>query len=213
MTFVLKGCQNIASLDSDTDYTHNMQEQLLASVFGLSTKLGRVPFSTVVKRSTGFDVIPINLQNFSDRMLINTLNKIFKEFLKTCISTRSRYQGDRINEVGKRIEDALVHEMDKQPLTVKRLPKSGYPDIEISHADHITYLEMKTSAVKEKSGFRYFYYTNVNKIKANARHLLLNVSVTQETPRYWKIDNLALTPFKIKSQYLLELYLFHLMEP
>jgi hypothetical protein len=82
--------------------------------------------------------------------------------------------------------------MDKQPLTVKRLPKSGYPDIEISHADHITYLEMKTSAIKEKSGFRCFYYTNVDKIKANARHLPLNVSVTQETPRYWKIDNLTL---------------------
>jgi hypothetical protein len=112
--------------------------------------------------------------------------------LKTCISTRSRYQGDRINEVGKRIEDALVHEIDKQPLTVKRLPKSGYPDIEISHADHTTYLEIKTSAVKGKSGFRYFYYTNVDKIKANARHLLLDVSVTQETARYWMIDKWAL---------------------
>jgi hypothetical protein len=40
---------------------------------------------------------------------------------------------------------------NKQPLTVKRLPKAGCPDIEISHADHIT--EMKTSAVKEKLGF------------------------------------------------------------
>jgi hypothetical protein len=68
---------------------------------------------------------------------------------------RSRYQGDRINEVGKRIEDTLVHEMDKQPLTVKRLSKAGYPDIEISRADHITYLEMKTSAVKGKSEFRF----------------------------------------------------------
>jgi hypothetical protein len=43
-------------------------------VFGLSAKLGKVPFSTIVKKSTGFDVIPINLQNSSDRMLINTLN-------------------------------------------------------------------------------------------------------------------------------------------
>ena len=49
----------------------------------------------------------------------------------------------------------VFHEIDKQPLTVKRLPKSGYPDIEISHADHTTYLEIKTSAVKGKSGFRY----------------------------------------------------------
>jgi hypothetical protein len=36
----------------------------------------------------------------------------------------SRDQGDLINEVGRRIEDALLHEMDKQLLTVK-LPKTG----------------------------------------------------------------------------------------
>ena len=82
-------------------------------------------------------------------MLIDSLNKIFKAFLKTSTSTRSRYQGDRINEVGRRIEDALVHEMNKEPLTVKKLPKTGYPDIEISQTDRITYLEMKTLVSKE----------------------------------------------------------------
>jgi hypothetical protein len=48
------------------------KEQLLDSVFGLSKKLGKGPFSTVVKKSTGFDVIPINLQDSSDKMLIDT---------------------------------------------------------------------------------------------------------------------------------------------
>jgi hypothetical protein len=62
--------------------------------------------------------------------------------------------------------------MNKQPLTVKKLPKTGYPDIELSQTDRITYLEMKTSTVKVKSGFRYFYYTNSGKIKGVARHLL-----------------------------------------
>jgi hypothetical protein len=73
------------------------KEQLLDSVFGISKRLGKVPFSTIVKKSTGFDVIPINLQDSSDKMLINILNSIFKEFLKTSASSRSRYQGDRIN--------------------------------------------------------------------------------------------------------------------
>jgi hypothetical protein len=141
------------------------KEQLLDSVFGLSKKLGKIPFPTVVKRSTGFDVIPIDIHNSSDKMLIDALNKIFKDFLKTSTSTRSRYQGDRINEVGRRVEDALVHEMNKQPLTVKKMPKTGYPDIEIFQTDCITYLEMKTSAVKVKSSFRYFYYTYTGKLK------------------------------------------------
>jgi hypothetical protein len=55
-------------------------EQLLDSVFSLSKKLGKVPFSTVVKKSTGFDVIPINLQDSSDKMLRDSLNKTFKDF-------------------------------------------------------------------------------------------------------------------------------------
>ena len=170
------------------------KEQLLDSVFGLYKKLGKVPFPTVVKKSTGYDVIPINLHDSSDKMLIDSLNKIFKDFLKTSTSTRSRYQGDRVNEVGRRIEDALVHEMNNsQPLTVKKLPKTGYPDIEISQTDHITYLEMKTSAVKVKSGFMYFYYTNSGKIKAVARHLLLDISVLQESKGYCKIDNWVLS--------------------
>jgi hypothetical protein len=66
----------------------------------------------------------------------------------------------------------------KSSLAVKKLPKTGYHDIEVSQADRIIYSEMKTSSVKEQSGFRYFHYTNVGKIKAIARHLLLDISVT-----------------------------------
>ena len=78
----------------------------------------------------------------------------------------------------------------KSSLAVKKLPKTVYPDIQVSQADRITYLEMKTSSVKEQSGFR---YTNVDKIKSVARHLLLDIPVTQENPRYWKIDNWVLS--------------------
>ena len=67
--------------------------------------------------------------------------------MKISSSTRSRDQGGRINEVGRTIEDAPVHETNKQPLTVKKLP-NWLLDIEISQTDHITYLEMRTSAIK-----------------------------------------------------------------
>jgi hypothetical protein len=83
-----------------------------------------------------------------------------KKFLATSASTRLRYQGNRINEVGRRIEEIIVNEMNKLPLVVKRLAKSGSPDIEILYGDLVAYLEMKTSSVQEKSGFRYFYYTS-----------------------------------------------------
>lgn len=83
--------------------------------------------------------------------------------------------------------------MNKGSLTVKKLGKTGYPDIEILHAGRTVYLEMKTSSVSEGSSLRYFYYTNGGKIKCDAIHLLLDISVTEESPRYWKIEKWALS--------------------
>ncbi len=131
----------------------------------------------------------MDLSKSTDKNLIDLLKSILGGFLKTSTSTRSRYQGSRVNEVGRRIEESIVNEMNKLPLLVKRLGKTGYPDIEISYKDSITYLEMKTSSVKLNSGFRYFYYTKGDKIKSDARHLLLDVAVTEESPRYWKVDS------------------------
>jgi hypothetical protein len=170
-----------------------IKENMLKRVFSLSKELGRVPFPIIVKQSTGFEVIPVNVQDASDKDLLDKLNGILRKFLKTSSSVRSRYEGSRINEVGRRIEEALVNEMNKLPLRVRRLGKTGYPDIEISYSNNVTYLEMKTSGVQEKSAFRYFYYTSGSKIKTNAKHLLLSISVTEETPRYWKIDNWVLS--------------------
>lgn len=182
------------------------KEEILRNVFGLSRELGKVDFSLVVKQSTGFDIIPINRANLSDNTFIDILNGILKKFLKTSTSTRSRYQGGRVNEVGRRIEETIVNEMNKLPLSVKRLGKTGYPDIEISYHDLIAYLEMKTSSVKEKSGFRYFYYTSGDKIKKNAHHLLLDIAVTEESPGYWKVDKWSLSDLsklivKLKNEF------------
>jgi hypothetical protein len=182
------------------------KEKLLQSVFGLSRELGKVDFPLIVKLSTGYDVIPINISNELDKKFIDTLNGILRKFLKTSASTRSRYQGNRVNEVGRRIEETIVNEMNKLPLSVKRLGKTGYPDIEISYHDLISYLEMKTSSVKEKSGFRYFYYTSGNKIKNSARHLLLDIAVTEENPGYWKVDKWSLSDLsrltvRLKSEF------------
>ena len=41
---------------------------------------------------------------------------------------------------------------------------------------------------------RYLTYTNGDKIKKNAHHLLLDIAVAQESPpSYWKVDNWSLS--------------------
>lgn len=114
------------------------KDELLQKVFGLSSELGRVGFPLVVKQSTGYDVIPINTSNELDKKFIDTLSGILKKFLKTSTSTRQRYQGSRVNEVGRRIEETIVNEMNKLPLSVKKLGSAGYPDIEISYQNLIS---------------------------------------------------------------------------
>jgi hypothetical protein len=138
-------------------------EASISSVFLLSKAVGDVTFQKVVKESSGFIVIPFDATDELDKELVRSLGTILGKSLKTLTNTRSRLQGNRVNEVGRRIEELLVNELNKPPLTVKKLGSSGYPDIEISHMGRIIYLEMKTSSLDEKSSFRYFYYTDGKK--------------------------------------------------
>jgi hypothetical protein len=159
-------------------------EACISSALLLSKEVGYVTFHELVKISSGFYVIPFDATDQLDKDLMRTLTDTLRQFLKTLANTRSRLQGNRVNEVGRRIEELLVNELNKQPLSVKRLGSSGYPDIEISHGGRMIYLEMKTSSLDENSSFRYFYYTSGKKIKYNAKHLLLDITVTEESPHY-----------------------------
>jgi hypothetical protein len=57
------------------------KESLLNVEFGLSKQLRRVPFPIIVKQSTGFNVIPVNLQDPLDKVLKENLKCIFKGFI------------------------------------------------------------------------------------------------------------------------------------
>lgn len=60
-----------------------------------------------------------------------------------------------------------------------------------NHEVDVTYLEVKTSAVKDESGFRYFYYPDGSKIKHDAKHLLINIQVSKSklADNYWIIES------------------------
>lgn len=166
-------------------------EASISSAFLLSKVVGYVTFDEVVRASSGFIVIPFDATDKLDKELRRSLDNSLSKFLKTLTNKRFRLQGNRVNEVRRRIEELLVNELNKPPLSVKKLGSSGYPDIEISHMGRIIYLEMKTSSLNETSSFRYFYYTNGKKIKCNAKHLLLDITVSEESPHYWKIEKWA----------------------
>ncbi len=173
--------------------TPDPSEILLKSIFTLSKNLKGIPFPVAVKISSGYSVIPFDNTNSYDNELAHALENSLQRFLETIKSSQPRFKGTRINDVGRKIEPQLVHELDKSPISVRQLGSAGYPDIEVTYKKKISYLEIKTSSVSGKSALRYFYYTGGKKVKADARHLLLTIFSTPDTPGFWKVENMSLS--------------------
>lgn len=162
---------------------------LLKEILTYPERLGSIDFSIVVKESTGFDVIPINLTNEFDKNLISNIREKMMSSLKMIKKSGVRFTGSRINEIGRQIEPYFVRDLSTSPFVVSRLGKTGYPDTEIVFNGETIYMEFKTSSiVSEKSGYRYFYYTKGSKIKKSARHLLVTTVVALDSERVWNVS-------------------------
>lgn len=149
---------------------------------------GNISFPEVVKGTTGYRVVPLDLNNPDDKQLFREIEKAAKDFITYVERTGTRFRGNRINEIGKKIEEVFVGELKKTNLIPKKLSKSGYPDIQILDSNNcITYLESKATSKDWSSTFRSFYYTNGNKIKSDAHHLLIGWKIEEETGKYWKV--------------------------
>lgn len=186
---------------------------LLGSIFKLPKRLGVMPFKVVVARSTGYRVLPIDVKAYpEEKKVLDAIGNTLDSYMQLSVKANSIFQSDRVNELGNKMEDIIAHELSiNQEFIVDKLPEAGYPDIKISRkaleAD-VTYLEVKTSAVKEDSGFRYFYYSDGRKIKYTAKHLLVNIQVSRHNIRgnYWKIDSYTLSDLahmniKLKTEF------------
>jgi len=155
-------------------------------------------FKELVKKDSSYNVIPINLNNKIDKELIEELIKASQHLINSCEKVR-RFYSRRINDLGGKIEPEIVDILSKNT-KCKRLGLKGYPDAEIFYKRRFYYLEIKTTTNWDSS-FRSFYYTNPNKIKHNARHILLGLKAEEEKDKYWKIID-----HKILDLYELKLY-------
>ncbi|OLC83877.1 MAG: hypothetical protein AUJ08_04695 [Thaumarchaeota archaeon 13_1_40CM_3_50_5] len=169
------------------------KEKLVKEAFELPTKLGEIPFSVVVKVSSGYDVLPIDMANTEDKELIETIKKLLAEYMKVSLSSHPAFKGKRINDVGRQIEPQIRHELNRAPFEVELLGKAGYPDMKLTYKGKVTYLEMKTTSTISQSRLRTFYYTGGKKLTTTAHHLLLLILASPAGTDYWKIDSLTLS--------------------
>ena len=172
-----------------------MQEkEAIQRLIEVAHTMQEISFKDVLETTSGYKLHSVNLQQKEDKELVETLTNSCNNFLALCNKTKRRFFGTRINEVSKAIENELVEEIKKTGLIPKILSAQGYPDIELQDRyDRVNYLEVKISSKRELSGFRTFYYTSGKKIENDARHLLLGLLITEESDKYWKIEEWTLT--------------------
>jgi hypothetical protein len=162
----------------------------LKAIFRLSKQVGHVPFSDVIRESTGFEVIPIDEENEEDKELLRHIRYALASFVRLTVKAEQRFRGNRINEVGRRFENMIVEEVKKTPIEIRKLGSGGYPDFELRQGQNrMTYLEIKSTAdpKSEESTFRAFYYSSGRKVQSDARHLLVKVQMQEESNKYWKV--------------------------
>jgi hypothetical protein len=183
-------------------------EQLIRSAVRAAEEINEIPFPVLIKVTTGHNVIPLDIWNsIEDRILFEAITKAATDFTKLCERTRRRFQGDRINEVGRAIEEEFVQELRKTQLHPELLGRAGYPDMKIiDQHGRVTYLESKAVSKDWGSGLRAFYYTRGDKIDSDARHLLIGWNVIEERDKYWrivgwKLSDLSRLKVKLKAEF------------
>ena len=162
----------------------------LNSIFKLHKELGYVNFSDVVEESSGHKLLAIDIKDPNDKELIEELGKSLAAYTKYATSQGARFHGNRINDVGKNFENSIMQAIDKTVIKIEKLGRMGYPDFKLTQTSgNVSFLEIKVSGAKDSdsSSLRTFYYSSPAKIDSDARHLLLQVKMEEETSKYWKV--------------------------
>lgn len=157
----------------------------------LPAELKKCSFSDVLVGVCAHRILPIDRTNEEDVKLLDTIKKAMDNFMKASRKSETRYKAGRANEAGSKMESAIVEEMKKTSLNPEKLGSSGYPDLLIKLDGQTSYIELKTSAQKNRRGthHRLFYFTSGKKIKMDAHHLLLQIQIVEEADKYWKVSS------------------------
>lgn len=168
-----------------------LDRELVNKVFQATKAIGKQRFAEIVQLSCNHSIIPIDPTSQEDIALINAITKAMNNFIRTTTQTGVRYTGNRANDVGKKMEQAIIEEMRKTTITPTQLGTSGYPDLLLEFNGKKVYLELKTSAQKKTATthHRLFYFTSGKKITTDAHHLMLQIQIAEEANKYWRVES------------------------
>lgn len=166
-----------------------------------------VPFPLVVKETSGYEVIPLDMNDSEDRELVGLVTSAANNFLSICRRTGRTYTGADPRNISRPLEEEFVQEMARVGLDAKRLGGAGYPDHRLmDRYGRLSYFETKVTTQIGVSSARSFYYSSGKKIKDDARHMLIGWEIEEESPnhyavRAWKLVDLSHLEVSLKTEF------------
>lgn len=163
--------------------------------------LKSVPFSEVVRATSGRKVIPVDAKREADRALLAGLGLALDRALARLNKPDSPAQKQRrINEVSSHFETAIREEINAMPGFSCELPRtaagsiqrSGYPDLRVVEkaGGRVVYLDPKLyEKGNRESSLRTFYFEpkrETNKILEDAHHLLVGIEHDGREGGIWR---------------------------
>ena len=192
------------------------EELPLKVVLEIATSLEDAEFPTIVKATTGRDVLP--LPPGSPHLEI--LSEVFDTTLEVMNSDDSPVRGlRRINEASRFFEDEIQKRLDALADYTCAVPvnaegeaqRAGYPDLRIEHVPtgEVLYLDPKIyEEGAEKSSLRTFYYQpagKTSKIRDDACHLLVGIAHDGNDGAWkflrWRLVDLSLLTVRLKTEF------------
>ncbi len=180
----------------------------------------RFEFDTIVRATSGKELIPLDLTNDVHRRMLNHVETA----LAATIAEQNQddapvRQLRRINEASRFFEEGLLEKLNAidgltcgpAPTVQGALQRSGYPDLRLldEPSGTVFYLDPKlVQEGAERSTFRTFYFepkTDTLKITDDAVHLILAIEhdgkAREWTFRGWRVSCLSTLSVRLKAEF------------
>ena len=180
----------------------------------------RVPFRSVVKATTGKEIIPFEPDDPVCDAISATIRTAMGGAIEFLNAEKSPVRGlARINEVSRFFEDQMLTRLNDIEGFNCEIPtradgsaqRSGYPDLKLVHesSGRVVYIDPKLFGPgSEKSSLRTFYFepkSKTNKILHDAHHLLIGIEHDGNdgawTFQHWRAIDLSKFEVRLKAEF------------
>ena len=201
---IMLGCKQPETTSAPEEHASKPTAlEILSQLVAQGEELKAVPFPSVVRGTTGHEVIPIKNDDAIAAEIVSVIVSTIRDSIEQLNREDSPVREKRrINEASQFFEAELLTRINATDSFTCELPptaqgnaqRSGYPDLKITHqpSGRVAYLDPKLFETgSRESTLRTFYFepkTETNKILDDAHHLLIGIE-HDGNEGHWQFTN------------------------